>query len=328
MEKYNNNFTEEKAYILTDRYVYRPGDDLWFKGFVTSGRNISKPNSKDLFIKLLNSRGEEIIFRRYPLSENQASGRLLVPRSAIPGKYWLVAYTGWMKNQCPREAFRKEILVSRYFEKRFLVEVLYDKSVYSAHDTMNAVIKITDAAGRPISGTGFDYTIGTFKKTEVKASGETDIKGKTRISCVLPRADDLLLFTVEIRSRKLSGDYSQIIPCITGDPVIVFSPEGGSLVSGLKCNMAFKVTNSYGLPEIVSGLITNSKGEFIHSVYSNSGGFGSFEYIPGPDTCYFQITNPVGFTKKYPLPQPTEYGTVIHLTEFNTGQRRVPCKLL
>ena len=178
LEKYNKNFTEEKTYILTDRYVYRPGDDLWFKGFVTSGRNFSQPNSKDLFIKLLNSRGEEIIFRRYPLSENQASGRLLVPKSAIPGKYWLVAYTGWMKNQCPREAFRKEILVSRYFEKRFLVEVLYDKSVYSAHDTMNAVIKITDAAGRPISGTGFDYTIAPSRKPTLKEAEKPILREK------------------------------------------------------------------------------------------------------------------------------------------------------
>ena len=64
----------------------------------------------------MNSRGEEIIYRRYPLIDNETSGKLVIPRSCIPGKYWLVAYTSWMKNRCPEEAFRKEILVGKYFE--------------------------------------------------------------------------------------------------------------------------------------------------------------------------------------------------------------------
>jgi uncharacterized protein YfaS (alpha-2-macroglobulin family) len=88
---------------MSDKFVYRPGEDLWFKGFVASSDVQEQPlYSEDYFIKLLNSNGEEIIFLRYPLENNQVYGRLNIPRSSIPGRYWLVAYTGWMKNRCPK----------------------------------------------------------------------------------------------------------------------------------------------------------------------------------------------------------------------------------
>ena len=34
--KYNKDYYVERAYLMTDRYVYRPGEELWFKGFVAS----------------------------------------------------------------------------------------------------------------------------------------------------------------------------------------------------------------------------------------------------------------------------------------------------
>ncbi|HEX2394042.1 MAG TPA: hypothetical protein VHI78_01785, partial [Bacteroidales bacterium] len=100
-DKYNKDYSIERTYLMTDRFVYRPGEDLWFKGYVVSGNPVI--NSEDFFIRLISDRGDEIIYRRYPLSLNETSGRLVIPRSCIPGKYWLIAYTGWMKNRCPQE---------------------------------------------------------------------------------------------------------------------------------------------------------------------------------------------------------------------------------
>src|SRR3990172_1852095 len=90
LNRYNSDFRDEKAFLMTDRFVYRPGEDIWFKGFVSSFPTGSGESlSEDFYIKLLNNKGEEIIFRRYPLSGNTVSGRLLVPRTSIPGKYYL-----------------------------------------------------------------------------------------------------------------------------------------------------------------------------------------------------------------------------------------------
>jgi hypothetical protein len=316
LNQYNLDFHNEKAYLATDRFVYRPGEDLWFQGFVTSvpfGQHDRL--SEDLFIKLLNSKGDEIISRRYPLNDNRATGRLLIPRTTIPGKYYLVGYTGWMKNQPPQEAFRKELLISKYFEKRFHVEILYDEISYFPDDSMKASIRLIDPIGKPMAGTSFDYTIGSIGKTYIKGTGKSDEKGYSVIKSIIPTGDEILLLSFEIRSRKISGEYTLIIPATISTPVITFFPEGGNLVKGIKNTMAFRSNNKYAQPASIEGEIIDHKSGFICKIKTNKHGLGLFEYMPTADTCHLRITRPLGITKLFPLPVAQENGLVIHLRE-------------
>ena len=179
LEVYNKNFHVEKAFLMTDRFVYRPGEELWFKAFVSS-RSLApvSVNSEDLFVKLINNNGQELIYRRYPLFNNMSTGRVIIPKSTIPGKYWLVAYTGWMKNGCPEEAFRKEILVSKYYEKRFVTEVSFNRNTYCPGDTLKAGIRIVDQAGKPLANTDFEFSIGSFNESYSKGNGTTGADGQ------------------------------------------------------------------------------------------------------------------------------------------------------
>ena len=117
-------------------------------------------------------KGEEIISRRYPLwvtrSPEDSSSR-----TSIPGKYYLLAYTGWMKNQNVRDVFKKEILIGKYYDKRFQVDVVYDQSFYYAGDSMHANIRLIDPAGNPIPETEFAYILGSFNKDLLKGYGKT-----------------------------------------------------------------------------------------------------------------------------------------------------------
>lgn len=312
-EKYNRNYSPERTYLMTDRFVYRPGEDLWFKGFVVSGN--PEINSQDFFVRLISDRGDEIIYRRYPLSGNETSGRLVIPRSCIPGKYWLIAYTGWMKNRCPNEAFRKEILISKYFERRFQVEILYDKPVYKSGDTLNAALRIIDPAGRPVSSTSYDYMVETFRKTDIKGNGSTDIKGKSKLTFIVPESEDLLMLSIVIRSRRLSGDYSLIVPTVNNDVTIRFFPEGGTIVAGLTCEMAFQASDKFGVPLPVTGNLTDRYGRNLQNVSTAPDGKGKFEYIPSTDSLFLTIEQSDGTLKKFPLPVAKNQGSVIRLME-------------
>ena len=316
LKQYYSDFHAERTYLLTDRFAYKPGEDLWFKGFITSsGEHQMELKSEDFFIKLLNNKGQEIISRRYPVNGNQINGRLLIPRTSIPGRYWLVAYSGWMKNQCYREAFRKEILISKYFEKRFQVEGLFDKSFYYAEDTLNAYITILDPYGKPIPEIDFDYTVGSFAHHDTRGTANTDEKGMSKITCTIPQSDETLFLTIEIRSRKLSGDYSLIIPALTSIPEIVFFPEGGNLVKGIPSLVAFRSTGTYGQPVSIKGDIIDHKGNRLQTVATSERGIGKFEYLPQNDTCYLSITTPTGLSRKYPLPMARDNGFIIHCEE-------------
>jgi hypothetical protein len=318
--KYLQDFRTEQAYLVTDRYAYRPGEDLWFQGFVSSypeGKNSVR--SDDFFLKLMNSKGEEVVFRRYPLNDCMISGRLLIPRTSIPGRYYLVAYTGWMKNMCPQFVFYKEILVSKYYDKRFQVEVLYDKSAYYAGDSMKAYIRLIDPAGKPIIETGFEYSLGSFNKKELqKGDGITNAKGNAVVNTLIPADEEVQFLNIEIKSRKISGSYSIVIPVVSsGTPCITFYPEGGNLVNGISSLVAFTSRNNLGLSFPIEGKITDQQGKVLCLVKTNNDGTGSFTYTPGDDSCFLKITKPANVRKAYPLPMGKKHGMVIHLNKSN-----------
>ncbi|MBN1144977.1 MAG: hypothetical protein JXA72_11175 [Bacteroidales bacterium] len=316
LQLYNNNFLEERAFLMTDRFVYRPGEELWFKGIVSSrGLIPMQVNSKDLFIKLINTSGQEVIYRRYPLFNNMSAGRLIIPKSTIPGKYWLVAYTGWMKNGCPEEAFRKEILVSKYYEKRFVAEVNYNRNIYYAGDTLKAIVRIVDQTGKPVANTDFDFFIGTYSESKNKGNGTTDAEGSAFVSGVIPETDESLMLSVAIRNRKLSGEYAVVIPSVTSEPVVSFHAEGGRLVQGLDCIMAVHVTNKTGLPALIKGDVVDQYGNPVHSLKTEVNGKCKFHYTPSGDSCFLKITEPSGIHKKFPLPLAEKKGFVISLLE-------------
>lgn len=315
LQLYNRNFFVEKAFLMTDRFAYRPGEELWFKGYVSTNSLTPQVNSEDLFIKLINSVGQEVVYRRYPLVNNMSSGRLIIPKSTIPGKYWLVAYTGWMKNSCPEEAFRKEILVSKYYEKRFASEITFNQDVFFSGDTLKADIRIVDQTGKPIANTDFEFSIGSYSESKYKGDGTTDAAGYASIKGVIPETKESLMLSVAIRNRKISGDYAVVIPSVTSEPIVTFQAEGGRLVQGLDCMMSVHVANKTGLPAMITGKIVDHNGNSIQSLKTKINGKCLFHYVPSDDTCFLKISEPAGIQKKYPLPLAEKKGFVIRLLE-------------
>ncbi len=316
LQVYNKSFLVEKVFLMTDRFVYRPGEELWFKGIVASqGPVPASLNSEDLFVKLINNSGQELIYRRYPLFNNMSTGHLIIPKSTIPGKYWLVAYTGWMKNGCPEEAFRKEILVSKYYEKRFVTEVSFNRNTYCPGDTLKAGIRIVDQTGKPVANTDFKFSIGSFNESYCEGNSTTDAEGIASVSGVIPETGELLMLSVAIRNRKISGDYAIVIPSATSELVVTFYAEGGRLVKGLDCAMAVHITNKAGLPLAIKGDIVDQYDNTIQSLRTGVNGKCRFQYVPSGDSCFLKITEPSGIQQKYPLPSADKKGFVIRLLE-------------
>jgi hypothetical protein len=314
LTRFNRDFYTEKAYLVTDRFAYRPGEDIWFQGFVSSQAGYhNDSSSEDLFVKFVNMKGEEIISRRYPLVSNQVTGRFLIPRTSIPGKYYLLAYTGWMKNQNVRDAFRKEILVGKYYDKRFQVDIVYDQNFYYAGDTMHANVRLIDPAGVPIAETEFSYTLGSFRKDLLKGYGKTSLQGIYEIKCPVPATDDILTLKIELKSRKISGDYTLILPAAASDPELTFHSEDGNVVAGLANLMAFHSHTHYGIPVSIQGELIERSGKVLQAVQSNNKGIGAFTYQPSDDSVFLRILKPAGITRLFPLPLASARGVKLHL---------------
>ena len=106
---------------------------------------------------------------------------------------------------------------------------------------------------------------------------------------------------------------------------VSFFPEGGNLVEGLVCRVAFKALNRQGTSAVISGEIVDSEGNSIVDVSTVFAGMGSFAFIPEQGvTYYLDCTNSAGQAKRFKLPTATK--TLSLSTGFRNGQHFIQVK--
>ena len=75
---------------------------------------------------------------------------------------------------------------------------------------------------------------------------------------------------------------------------VTFHPEGGYLVPGQVCQVAFKAMNPSGLGEDVSGVLYNSRDEQVTTFASRLMGMGTFSFLPVADETYHAVCETKG----------------------------------
>ena len=114
-----------------------------------------------------------------------------------------------------------------------------------------------------------------------------------------------------VESRRISGDGRN-------DFDVTFFPEGGNVIEGVLCKIAFKALNKNGYSETISGEIVNEHGTEIASVRTFHAGMGVFGFIPETGKRYFlKCRNETGVEKQFELPQPAPRAYALTATRRN-----------
>lgn len=92
-----NNYEQEKVYLLTDKSQYAAGDKMWFKSFVFDGYNRSAL-STTLFVELYNSDKKLIDWKTILLTNGEGSGDFQLKENLPEQIYFVRAYTPYMTN--------------------------------------------------------------------------------------------------------------------------------------------------------------------------------------------------------------------------------------
>ncbi|WP_426479215.1 TonB-dependent receptor plug domain-containing protein [Chryseobacterium sp. CBSDS_008] len=92
-----NNYEQEKVYLLTDKSQYAAGDKIWFKSFVFDGYNRSAL-STTLFVELYNSDKKLIDWKTVLLTNGEGSGDFQLKEDLPEQVYFVRAYTPYMTN--------------------------------------------------------------------------------------------------------------------------------------------------------------------------------------------------------------------------------------
>jgi hypothetical protein len=277
----------EKVYLHTDRSLYFPGDDIWFKAYLMLGPyQIPDTMTSVLYVELINNNGTIINRRPVRIREGLGWGDFQIPVNIIPGDYILKAYTNYMRNYDPDFHFRKPISI--VFDHSDLTPDEEDRNPDKLKKKERATAKPVQLQFFPEGGNlveGLNSDI-AFKSTDQNGLGK-NVKGKimnssgAEITSFESRKFGLGYFSFkpekeEIYSANINIDgkeYSYELPNpLKQGYVMHINPKGDQIYIWVKCSPELTMNNSFiigqfrGYPFIT--IHAEPEENFIYSVIS------------------------------------------------------------
>ena len=133
--------------------------------------------------------------------------------------------------------------------------------------------------------------------------------GKATVNFNLPTDARYRTLLLEVTAAK--EPYRQFIhiPAPDQDFDVSFYPEGGSLMQGAFCKVAFKAIQSNGRSTEVSGVIVDQDGREIGAIKTDHLGMGHFLLLAEKGKSYYAVCrNSQGQSKRFELPTAVNHG--------------------
>ncbi len=113
---YHQVFGQEKAYLHLNKRVFRQGETIWFKAYLTNAIDHSSTvKSTVLFVELIDPNNKVVAKRIIGVSNDESTGEIVIEPGFATGFYSIRAYTSWMRNFDHQYMFQVPIMVSSPF---------------------------------------------------------------------------------------------------------------------------------------------------------------------------------------------------------------------
>ena len=160
--------------------------------------------------------------------------------------------------------------------------------------------------------------------SDVIPEGSYTVRAYTRY---LENMGDDYFFKKDIRIGNLQDEKAEnkkkkSQSRIKDDYDVSFFPEGGNLLEGVFCRIAFKALNKNGYSEVISGEIVDENGSFISEVKTLYAGMGSFVInAESGKKYYLECRNGNGLKKRFKLPDVnTNTYSISTIWNFSAGK--------
>ena len=152
---------QEKVYLHTDKPYYYAGDQLFFKGYFNYGNPYLRNElSKILHVELISTDRDLILRKKFLIQDGIVEGDFNLPDSLNKDRYFLRAYTNWMKNYGPESYFLQPLTILDPYKR-----IVPDEAVstwknngvtleasptnFGNREKVTLTIRVKDAEGRP-----------------------------------------------------------------------------------------------------------------------------------------------------------------------------------
>lgn len=300
-------YPHEKIHVQTDKPCYLSGERVWFRAHVVDAMD-NRPSilSRYVYVELIdpfNELVERVKIR--PDSTGVYASYLDLKEELPEGEYTLRAYTRYTRNRGEEALTRKTIRVMDPYSLQ--VEVVPDFTVRENGLDVSFHF-VNRASGDTIVPESVMARLPGEPARIIRSSNETVFNWSFPARQV--KDARALLLEIVRDGRRYSRYYP--IPHAAGDIDVTFHPEGGYLVPGQVCQVAFKAMNPSGLGEDVSGVLYNSRDEQVTTFASRLMGMGTFSFLPVADETYHAVCETKGgLVKRVELPIPEPGSRVI-----------------
>ncbi len=112
LKKYIQQSPVEKAYLHLNKFVFSPGESIWFKAYMVNGStHVAGSLSTILYVNLFDQESKILESRNIKIADGFGKGDFRLADSLESGTYFIEAHTNYMRNAEPEYFFKKEIKV-------------------------------------------------------------------------------------------------------------------------------------------------------------------------------------------------------------------------
>lgn len=272
IHSFNRLYPQEKVWLHCDNTAYFQGDTIWFAAYVTSAETLSPAEnlSKILYVELLNEAGEVVSTQRLPIEAGRCHGQ--IPLNTELERHFVNDRRQHSFYPTNRRTGNFCIpLPSGYYEVRAYTRAMLNWGKDVCFSRLFPVFDAPEYVG--------DYSKLTMKNRE-------------------KRHPEL----IEKRIRPKTKEMDRVN--------VEFYPEGGNIVLGLPCRVAYKVTDREGrILNARCRLVADGKlltrSETLHD------GMGCFSFMPQEGVRYRLHVETDGRERTFDLPDVQPQGVML-----------------
>lgn len=279
---YRTQKVDQTIVVQTDKTLYRPGETIWMKGYITDAITHSLSlNSIELSVQLTDNKGVSVLAGKFILKNGVVDCNFPIPSNLQSDVYNLIAYTPEMENIGIQAVFKKEIFVGSPERLDMIPNLEYSKLVFNPEQKETATIKLKDFNGKLLSGKKFEYQIINEERELLSGKGKTGVNGAGEIVFITPSLQNgsAMMVSLDIPSGNDRINLISKIPLVSEKIIITFFPDGGKLVPGIPQMIIYEAKDQLGKPVSIKAEIIDEQETFVTATATIQPGIGVFSLL-------------------------------------------------
>ena len=266
-------YPQEKIHVVTDRDMYCAGDTVWLRTFVVDALSLQNAGlSKYAYLELRNPFKEVVTRIKLIDRDGVFSGYIPLTQDMPEGDYTLTAYTVFSENQGSDYFFRKPVRILAPYSSKYTIDSEFTPA---GTGEVKGNFKLRALSDDKMYYQSMSWTMPDGNKLEFADSP----KGFSR-KFRRDKGEDVVLVKF--------GDYAKFVPIPypAGATAMRFYPEGGWLIAGMPCEVAFKATDEDDRGVSASGVVRDDTGTEITRFSTFHDGMGKVSFVPEEGRTY------------------------------------------